>query len=341
MATDDAEFVRRLQRVDARRALEGAPYSAEVLDLVATARIPEAAQRLEALAATGDRDANVVLAHLNGLCEGNHPAFPLSDSIETAGGPPAALSEKSAQLPAELRRRIERSRMLEQQQRGDLSRACAAARFDPVAINMRLRSAAEAGHEASLWELGRRSVDPDVRHKHWLSAAMLGYVPAQIGLAEILMAESLQGDRRNRGRMNFWLEAAAKQSPRALLLLGECRLNGCNAQPPDAESAVPLLRQAAVQGQAGALTALASISRGDPAALTDAELFGLHSFLHELNELGCFGAGAYGALALESARVTEEIGSRLSPHGLDDARALAAELWREHGGQVRQAQGCG
>jgi TPR repeat protein len=243
-------------------------------------------------------------------------------------------------LPTVLRQRIELSQAVERRDRDQFTRACARVRFDAVAIDARLADAAAAGHEASLWEIGRRSDDRELRHKHWLSAAMLGYVPAQVGLAEILMAESLQGDRRNRGRMNFWLEAAAKQSPRALFLLGECRLEGCNAQPPDAESAVPLLRDAAMQGQVGALAALASIPRGEPAAPTDAELFSLHAFHNQLNELGCFGADPYGRLAVENGRVIKELGSRMSPHGLEEARTLAAQFWREHAPRARHIQGC-
>lgn len=329
----DTEFIQRLRRVAAHRMLADTPYPAEVVDLIASSRIPEAAALLETKAAQGDRDANVVLAYLNWQCEGNEPSLQPQPQID-------ALRASLQGLPVRLRERIELSRAVEERLRGDLSRACGAARFDPVAIDRRLADAAAEGHEASLWEVGRRSIDPDLRHKNWLSAAMLGYVPAQLGLAEILMAESLQGDRRNRGRMNFWLEAAAKHSPRALALLGECRLNGCNAQPPDAESALPLLRDAAVQGESTALSALTSISRGDPAAPADAELFALHSFHLELNELGCFGAGAYGSLAIEMKRAVEEIGSRMSPSGVDEARLLADSLWREHAVRARQLRGC-
>jgi hypothetical protein len=333
LASGDAEFIARLRRVDARRLLADTPSTEETLDLVASARIPEAVVQLESKAAQGDRDANVVLAQLSRLCAGDDAATQPGVPSDAARGPLEA-------LPAVLRQRIELSRAVAQRERDEFDRACARVRFDAAAIDARLADAAAAGHEASLWEIGWRSDDPQLRHKHWLSAAMLGYVPAQVGLAETLMSESLQGDRRNRGRMNFWLEAAAKQSPRALLLLGECRLEGCNALPPDAESAVALLRDAAMRGQVGALAALAAIPRGDPAAPTDAELFSLHAFHSQLNELGCFGASPYGSLAVESGRAIKELGSRMSPHGLEEARTLAAQLWREHAAQARHIQGC-
>ncbi len=335
---NDTEFIRQLGRVEAHRALADTPFTADILDLVAALQIPAAVQQLEAKAAAGDRDANVVLARLNWLCEGNDPA---------AGGTPddapadlQELQSGSQQALAALKRRINASSQVVERRRVGLKRACGEAQFDPVTIDVRLQSAAQAGHEASLWEVGRRSHDPATRHKNWLSAAMLGYVPAQVGLAENLMAESLQGDRRNRGRMNFWLEAAARQSPHALRLLGECRLNGCNAQPPDSETAVPLLRDSTLQGEAGALATLASVSSGDPAALPDGELYALQSFLQQLNELGCYGAADYGPMTIANQRSLQEIGSRLSPSALDTAKTQASALWREHGLKARQARGC-
>lgn len=335
---NDTEFIRQLGRVEAHRALADTPFSADVLELVAALQIPAAAQQLEAKAAAGDRDANVVLARLNKLCEGNDPAA--SGSPNVAPADPQELQSTSQQALADIKRRIDASRRVGERRRAGLERACGEAQFDPLAIDVRLQSAAQAGHEASLWEVGRRSLDPTIRHKNWLSAAMLGYVPAQVGLAENLMAESLQGDRRNRGRMNFWLEAAAKQSPHALRLLGECRLNGCNAQPPDSETAVPLLRDSTLQGEAGALATLASISSGDPAALPDGELYALQSFLQQLNELGCYGAADYGAMTIANQRSLQEIGGRLSPNALDTAKSQASALWREHGVKARQVRGC-
>jgi hypothetical protein len=39
-------------------------------------------------------------------------------------------------------------------------------------------------------------------------------------------------------------------------------------------------------------------------------------------------------------RAVEEIGSRMSPSGLDEARLLADSLWREHAARARQLRGC-
>ncbi|MGH8631850.1 MAG: hypothetical protein ACREU7_13950, partial [Burkholderiales bacterium] len=270
--------MRQLERTFARRILKGTPYTAEVADLLATARIADAAALLEARAARGDRGATVVLAHLNGLCESQTAATRWQEALELNRGQLEIEQARSAPVTEDVRRRIEMSLASEERRQASWSRACKDARFDRATIDQRLRKAAEAGHEASLWVLGHRTDDVELRNKYWLSAAMLGYPPAQADLAGSLLQENLQGDRRNRGRMNFWLEAAAKHSPTVKQELGECLLNGCNAQPPDSESAVPPLREAALLGELGAFDALASISRSDPAALSDEELYGLQSF---------------------------------------------------------------
>ncbi len=336
----DAEFVNQLDRSTARRVLNSTPYTAQVADLLAAARIAEAAALLESRAAGGDRDATVVLMYLSALCDSETAAAEWLEGAVLSRSQLEIEQARSAPVPEDVRRRIEMSLAAEERRHASWSRACKGARFDRATIDQRLRTAAEAGHEASLWALGHRTADVELRNKYWLSAAMLGYPPAQTDLAGSLLQENLQGDRRNRGRMNFWLEAAAKHSPTVKQELGECLLNGCNAQPPDSESAVPLLREAAKLGELGAFDALASISRSDPAALSDEELYALQSFLERLIDMGCYGAAMYPTAALKSLRSTREISSRLSPHGLKQAQELAAANWRDHGAAARQAQGC-
>ncbi len=338
---DDAEFVTRLERSAARRFLRDTPYTADVAELVAGAQIADAAALLEARSAGGDRDATVVLLHLQALCERQTSVTGIQDPSAPGSGSLENELARAAPVPAEVRRRIELSTAAERDGRLKLKRACQEARFGTPTLEQRLRSAAAAGHEASLWALARRTDDPQLRDRQWLSAAMLGYPPAQADLADSLLQESLQGDRRNRGRMNFWLEAAAKHSPQVKRQLGECLLNGCNAQPPDSESAVPLLREAALLGELAAFGVLASVSRSDPMALSDEELYGLQSFLERLNDSGCYGPAAYPTAALRSVRTLREIGTRLSPHALREAEELAAAHWRDHGPAARRAQGCG
>jgi TPR repeat protein len=336
----DPKFLARLQRNSARRWLRDTPYSADVVELVAAARIREAATVLESGSAAGDGDSTVVLTQLQMLCQS-------PDTVRRQAGEPPALASaletelaRAAPVPADLRARIEASAQADRETRARLERACRDTSFNTSAIVQRLRSAADNGHEPSLWALGRYFDDAQQRSRHWLSAAMLGYPPAQADLAASLLEESLQGDRRNRGQMNFWLQTAAKHSPAIKAQLGECILNGCNAQPPDTGAAAALLREATLLGEGAALDALATISRSDPLAPSEEELYGLQSFLQRLNETGCYGTAGYPVVALKSLRSLREIGRGLSPHNLDDAEKLGAARWHNHSTAARRAQHC-
>jgi hypothetical protein len=238
-----------------------------------------------------------------------------------------------------MRERIETSIVIRRERITTMPKACAQARFDARAISQRLRDAAAAGHEASLWQLGHL-VDTDTARRYWLSAAMLAFVPAQVDLARSLMYEQSSSDRRDRGTMNFWLQAAAKNSPEGRLLLGDCLINSCNAQPPDFETAGRVLREASLLGVAYAPTILASIPPEDAAAPTDAELYCYNSFLQRLNDLGCYGPDLYPSNAVNFSNYAQQAEMRLSPSALVEARKKADEMWREQGTQARTAWHC-
>jgi hypothetical protein len=102
-----------------------------------------------------------------------------------------------------------------------------------------------------------------------------------------------------------------------------------------------LLREAAFLGEPAAFDALASISRGDPAALSDEELYGLQGFLQRLNDSGCYGPASYPLMALKSLRTLRELSSGLSPRALEDAEKFASSNWQTRGAAARRAQGCG
>jgi hypothetical protein len=336
----DPQFLKRLQRNSVRRLLRDVPYTADVLDLVVAAQVPDAATLLEGRSAGGDRDATVVLTQLQMLCRS-------PDSARREAGEPASLAgtldtelARAAPVAAELKQRIEASVQADADARAELERACRDTRFNAPAIEQRLRDAAEAGHEASLWALGRYFDDAEQRRRHWLSAAMLGHPAAQAGLAQELLEESARGDRTNRGRMNFWLDAASQHSAAVKAQLGECILNGCNAQPPDSGAAVALLREATLLGEVSAFDTLATVSSSDQQAPTEEELYGLQSFLQRLNETGCYGAASYPVVALKSLRSLREIGRGLSPRSLQEAEKLGAARWQTQGAGARRAQNC-
>jgi TPR repeat protein len=334
----DPQFLERLQRNTVRRLLRDTPYSADVADLLAAAQIQAAAALLESRSAGGDRDATVVLLQLQMLCQS-------PEEVRRDAGEPAPIAletelARAAPVPADLRQRIEASVATGVEARARLERGCRETRFNGPVITERVRAAVDAGHEASLWALGRYLDDAEQRKRHWLSAAMLGYPAAQAALAQTLLEESLQGERRNRGQMNFWLQTAARHSPEVKARLGECVLTGCNAHPPDSGAAVTLLREATLLGDLAAFDALTTVSRGDPLAPSEEELYGLQSFLERLNETGCYGATAYPVAALKSLRSLREIGRGLSPHDLDEGEKLGAARWHNHGAAARRAQHC-
>ncbi len=298
---------------------------------IAELRIAEAAEELETRARADDKNANVALARLELAChEGLDPE---TDAAH------AAAAERASKMPAGNRERIEASIAQRRERVARMPKACAEARFDSAAINQRLRSAAAAGHEASLWQLGNLA-DTDTARQYWLSAAMLGFVPAQVDLAQSLMNQGSSGERREQNRMNYWLQAAARGSPRGKLLLGECLVNGCNAQPPDTASAALALREAAFLGVASATTTLASIPAGDPAAPTDEDMFVLESFIQRLNDLGCYGADLYPTNAVHISDHLQRLGLGISPSAFAEAQKLADQAWREHGAQARSAWHC-
>ncbi len=324
-------FVGQLRRAESYAIFADIDVPESIRVAIADLRIAEAAGELEARARANDRNANVALARLELAChEGPDPE---TDAAH------AAAAERASKMPAETRERIEASIAARRERVARMPKACAETRFNSAAINQRLRSAAAGGHEASLWQLGNLA-DTDTARQYWLSAAMLGFVPAQVELAQSLMNENSSGELRERNRLNYWLQAAARGSPRGKLLLGECLVNSCTAQPPDMAGARQALREAAFLGVAYATTTLASIPLGDPAAPTDEDKFVLESFIQRLNDLGCYGADLYPSNAVHISDHLQQLGLGISPSAFAEAQGLADQAWREHGAQARAAWHC-
>jgi hypothetical protein len=335
-SSDLGPFVGQLCQAETFRILGDIPVAGEIRDLINQAHVADAAARLEVLARANDRDANVALARLVSACATEEPDT--RRSTETAQ---AEASRRAADLSPDTRRRVSASLAFRQERLAALSKDCERAHFDSPAIEQRLRSAAAAGHEASLWQLGNQAAgDINLQRKHWLSAAMLGYLPAQLDLAESLMLDTQRGDdQSNRGRLNFWLEAGGRQSPRGKVLLADCLVSGCTGQPLDTARAASLLQEAVLSGATESLASLASFPAEDAAAPTDEQMFGYNAFLQRLNELGCYGE-FYPTNAVHLDDHLKQLALRLSPSGLQAAKLLADDEWREHGAQARTALHC-
>ncbi|HEY7378334.1 MAG TPA: hypothetical protein VH542_06595 [Steroidobacteraceae bacterium] len=329
----DGEFMARLRLADTHRLLGDIGVSADVLALLAEQRLAEAARALDTQARANDRTAVVALARLAHACTSGAPDTPGATESDFSHA-----AQRARDLSTEARLRIEASITFIRERRATMKKACADTRFDAQAIADRLRRAAAAGDEMSLWELGNEA-SAEAQRKHWTSAAMLGYVPAQVSLAQSLMSENLDNDPRLRDQLSFWLTSAARQSPRGKTMLAECMLNGCGVKPPDGSTAASLLEEAVLSGTAEALAPLQSIGGDDPAAPTDAQLFSLNAFLQRLNERGCYGE-FYPGYAVNSHENQQQLALRLSPSGLEEAQRLTDGYWRDHGAQALSTLHC-
>lgn len=333
---DESGFQKRARAADLRRTLMEEDVPADVLELLGEARIHDAAQLLEARARQGDPMSNVLLARLAANCAITGPG---DGSVELTEQPGDA-GDRVRQSPAEVRERVERLERVEQDFRTGWRSACARERFDTVAIERRLRTSADEGHPASLWQLGLQSTDLTSRRKYWISAAMLDHVRAQIDLAKLLRADSAAGGgNRSREGADFWLSVAANRSAEAKTALAFCRLNGCNGQAPDPGSALALIREAAQQGHRPALESLLN-PRSNGLEMPVEERFAWAAFERRLLEEGCFGSAHYALAVLDSDATLKQVGERMSPFVLQQARKLAEQLWHDHGARARAAQQC-
>lgn len=334
------EFVQRARAADLRRTLMEDETPADVLELLGEARIRDAAQLLEARARQGDAMSNVLLARLAANCANTRLADDSREAVELLEQP-GDVRDRMKRSPADLRERAARLERAERDFRATWQSGCAQERFDTVAIEQRLRTAADAGHGASLWQLGLQSTDLTSRRKYWISAAMLDHVRAQIELSKLMRAESAAGGGdRSREGADFWLSVAANRSPEAKTSLAFCRLNGCSGQAPDPDSALVLIREAAQQGYRPALQSLLN-ARSNGLQMPAEERFAWVAFERRLLEEGCFGSARYALAVLDSDAALEQAGERMSPFALQQARALAEKLWRDHAAQARAAQQCG
>jgi len=278
---------------------------ADVLALLGERRIVEAAQLLENRAQKGDLLANVALARLQLYCGKLVP-----DETDERAAP------------------------------NGTGNACEQADFDANAINRRLRAAANAGDAASLYQVGLQSGDLLERRRSWISAAMLDYVPAQVGLVDLLSVEGAERTRdRSREGADFWVAVAANASPAAKTSFAYCRLAGCNGQPADAAAALDLIRSAAQLGDAQGIQSLAT-SRAVELDMPNDERLAWAQFYRRLLEEGCYGEIGYEDAVKASDAALSELERRLSPFEVAQARTLADSTWQQYADGARRAQRC-
>jgi hypothetical protein len=211
----------------------------ELLDRLAAGDVAEAAARLAAAREPGSAAA---LAELELLCRELGEPGAEADAAEarSALGSAAREPATAAALEALIAARRDAERRL--------AAGCAAARFDPAAIDRQLQDSARNGDAASLERLALAGAgDPG----KLASAALLGAPRAQLRLG-------LDNLRDQPALARSWLEAAAKRDADAEAFYGTCLLAGCGASPD------PVAGRAALESAArrGAPFALGLLSSG-------------------------------------------------------------------------------
>lgn len=334
LSDEDARFLATLQETEVRRGFYDVAVDRRILRQLASGRSAETIGDLEARAASGDASANVALAMLR-ECE---PLIEAAQSLAAAADRANAAAKVAEAWPAERRRHLE---LVGDKGRHTLEQAateCRNTRLNTAAIMERLRAASEAGDENSLYALGRL-MPHENRLKRFAAAAMLGHPHAQYELGMAYRGGYMKAERYG-PKSKAWLELAAPRVPLASMFLAECYFAGCAGQPPDAQTGLQLLREAALMGEhRETLRSMrplgAAVIEESPAE----EKFALADFEDRLNEQGCYGA-AYVYIALRQLETREQLGRTLSNFMQEQVRSLADRYWNENGAGARSLLGC-
>lgn len=328
----DAKFLEMVQQTELTSAPFGFEADPAAVAEIAAGRVTETVIALETRAAAGDAGANVVLAQLQDCKRLESAVESVAAAADLVRGHPAAV----ATVPEERRGRLRLVADARNHHFDAGLESCRRAKFNTAAIAERLRSASEAGHEGSLWELGRQSMIQE-RRKAWAAAAMLGHVRAQyeMGLA---YRGGYAGGKRYGEKEKIWLELASETFPRARERLAECYFAGCEGQPPDSEKGLRLLQQAALLGHDMRVEQMRPLGAGE--GLPAEDRFALADFRSRLNELGCFGVFGYVRIGLDSWETELLMESSLSKFMQEQSRKLAQEYWYARGSNARSVLGC-
>jgi hypothetical protein len=143
--TDETDFQQTLQRVTTFRNFRGLSVGDDVIDQLARGEADKAVASLSALAAQGNRDANIALVRIQHWCN--------SVSQSRQQDWQAQLPQVAKQFPPERAGRVAGVLKAEAEFSPRAREGCSQARFDFGGIESRLRAAAEAGDPASAAEL--------------------------------------------------------------------------------------------------------------------------------------------------------------------------------------------
>jgi hypothetical protein len=339
LSAADTKFLARLQQAELTAVPFGfsQPYGFVADDAtlaeVAAGRVAETVSALEARAAAGDNAANAALAQLKDC------SFLESAGERVAGAAQRVIGSAAtvAAMPEERRKRMRLVADVRHHHFEEGLQSCRRAQFNGPAIDQRLRDAAAAGDETSLWVMGKLREYHDERMKSLAAAAMLGHARAQYEMG-IAYRGGYTGAKRHGPKEKVWLELAAPKLPNAKEALAECYFEGCDGRQPDPDNGLRLLAEAALLGHGARVEQMRPVGAGE--ALPAEQRFALAEFRNRLNESGCFGVSGYVRVGFDSWETEQLMQRSLSNFVQQQVRTLADQYWRDHGASARTFLGC-
>jgi hypothetical protein len=328
--TDETQFQQVLQRVTTFRNMRGLNLSDQVLDQLARGEADQAVATLSALAAQGNRQADIALVRVQHWCNTVSSARPTDWQ--------AQLPQVAKQFPPERASRVAGLLKAEAEFSPRAKAGCSKARFDFGAIEARLRAAADAGDPASATELAQFARDPAKREALIQSAISKNYAPAMYAAATNLLVAVQRGQTtENVSKIRELLKTAGRSIPKAKLDLANCMAMGCDGHPADTRTALVFGLDAARDGEPTAFLSMARMPWGRQ--MQRAQLLAWQYFGDRLNEAGCMG-DAYIGTALGFAQTIPAVEKGAPPQLLEAAQSQAETLWKDHGERAKKENGC-
>lgn len=328
--TDETQFQQTLQRVTTFRNFRGLNVGDEVIDQIARGEADKAVASLSALAAQGNRDANIALVRVQHWCN--------SVSQSRQQDWQAQLPQVAKQFPAERAGRVAGVLKAQAEFNPRARQGCSQARFDFAGIESRLRAAADAGDPASAAELAPFLRDPAKREALLQAAISKNYAPAMYAAASTLLMAVQRGETtENVSKIRDLLKVAGRTIPKAKLDLANCMSLGCDGHPADARTALAFGTDAARDGEPTAFLSMVRMPWGRQ--MQRVQLLAWQYFGDQLNEAGCMG-DAYIVTSLGFAQSIPILEKGQPTQVLDAARSQAEMLWKDNGERAKKENGC-
>ena len=328
--TDETQFQVVLQRVSTFRNFRGLGVSAEAIDQLSRGEADKAVASLSALAAQGNKNADIALVRIQHWCNTVSSARLPDTQAQIAKLPKEFSPERAARVAGVMKAEAD---FMPRAKAG-----CSKARFDFGGIEGRLRKAADAGDAASTTELSQFARDPAKREAMLQSAVAKNYGPAMyIAATNLLVAVQRGETTENVSKIRELLKTAGRTLPRAKLDLANCMALGCDGHPADARTAMAFGLDAARDGEPTAFLSMVRMPWGRQMPRT--QLLAWQYFGDRLNEAGCMG-DAYVLTSLGFAQSIPSLEKNQPAEIIDSAKSQAESFWKESGERAKKENGC-